>query len=317
MTIGTRSAETLVAGRRLAEGGQTHWTAVLADYWTLTKPEVNFLIVITTLAGFSMGSPPGSVPARWLLLFNTLVGTLFVASGTGTLNQYIERHFDAQMRRTARRPLPGGRVTPLNALWFGVLLSVVGDLYLAVLVNFLASLLAILTLLTYLFLYTPLKRKTPLCTLVGAFPGAAPPLIGWAGARGSLSTEALLLYAILFLWQFPHFMSIAWMYREDYARAGYLTLPRGKSQGCFMAWQTLVFSLALIPVSVAPAFLQRAGFVYFIGALVLGSGFFYYAARLALFRSNTTARRLLLASIVYLPLTFGLMVFGKALLWWV
>lgn len=188
----------------------------------------------------------------------------------------------------------------------------VGGIYLAVFVNFLASLLAMLTLTTYLFLYTPLKRKTPLCTLVGAIPGAAPPLIGWAGARGSLSTEAWLLYAILFLWQFPHFMAIAWMYREDYARAGYLTLPRGKSQGRFMAWQTLVFSLALIPVSIAPAFLQRAGFVYLTATLVLSSGFFYYAACLAFSRSNAMARRLLLASIVYLPLTFGLMIFGKA-----
>lgn len=312
MTLGIRSAETLVTARSLANGGLEHWTAVLADYWTLTKPEVNFLIVITTLAGFYMGSPPGSVPSRFLLLLNTLVGTLLVASGTGTLNQYIERHFDAQMRRTARRPLPAGRIIPLNALWFGILLSVAGGLYLAVLVNFLSSLLAVLTLSTYLFLYTPLKRKTPLCTLVGAFPGAAPPLIGWAAARGSLSTEAWFLYAILFFWQFPHFMAIAWMYREDYARAGYLTLPRGKIQGCFMAWQTLMFSLFLIPVSLVPAFLQQAGLVYFVGALVLSSGFFYYAARLAFSRSNTMARRLLFASIVYLPLIFGLMIFGKA-----
>lgn len=311
MTPGTRSAETFLTARRLAEGGHMHWTAVLADYWTLTKPEVNFLIVITTFAGFYMGSPPGSMPSRFLLLFNTLVGTLLVASGTGTLNQYIERHFDAQMRRTASRPLPAGRIIPSNALWFGVLLSVAGGLYLAVLVNFLSSLLAMLTLSAYLLVYTPLKRKTPLCTLVGALPGAAPPLIGWAGARGSLSAEAWILYAILFLWQFPHFMAIAWMYREDYARAGYLTLPRGKGQGCFMAWQTLVFSLALIPVSVVPTLMQGAGFVSFIGVLVLASAFFYYAARLAFSKSNTMARRLLLASIVYLPVVFALMMFGK------
>jgi protoheme IX farnesyltransferase len=216
------------------------------------------------------------------------------------------------MRRTARRPLPAGRIIPSHALWFGILLSVAGGLYLGILVNSLASLLALLTLTTYLLFYTPLKRKTPLCTLVGAFPGAMPPLIGWAGACGRLSPEAWFLYAIVFFWQFPHFMAIAWMYREDYARAGYLTLPRGKSQEGFMAWQTLVFSLALIPVSIAPAFLQRAGFVYLTGTLVLSSGFFYYAARLAFSRSNALARRLLLASIVYLPLTFGLMIFGKA-----
>jgi len=294
---------------RLAAGGFSRWTVVLADYWTLTKPEVNFLILITTFAGFYLASPASHW--RILLLFNTLVGTMLVASGTGTLNQYIERRFDSQMRRTARRPLPAGRINPSRALWFGVVLSVAGGLYLAVLVNFLASLLALLTLSTYLLLYTPLKRKTPLCTLVRALPGAAPPLIGWAGASGSLSAEAWVLYAILFLWQFPHFMAIAWMYREDYARAGYRTLPLGERQGRFMAWQTIVFSLALIPVSLGPALLHRAGLVYFVGVFVLSSGFFYYAARLAFCRTNTTARRLLFASIVYLPLIFALMMFAK------
>jgi protoheme IX farnesyltransferase len=309
MTNGIRSAETFGPVRPLPEGGVTRWTAVLADYWTLTKPEVNFLIVITTFAGFYLASP--ALPHPWsLLLFNTLFGTLLVASGTGTLNQYMERHFDAQMRRTAKRPLPAGRLIPAHALWFGVLLAVAGGLYLALLVNFLASWLAMLTLGTYLLFYTPLKRKTPLCTLVGAFPGAVPPLIGWAGARGSLSLEAWVLYAIVFLWQFPHFMAIAWMYREDYARGGYLTLPRGEKQGRFMAWQILVFSVALIPVSLIPALLRQAGLLYFVGALVLSSGFFYYAARLALYRSNPAARRTLLASIVFLPLIFALMMFS-------
>ncbi|MGH2481766.1 MAG: heme o synthase, partial [Ktedonobacteraceae bacterium] len=261
----------------LTGGDLTRWTAVLADYWTLTKPEVNFLIVITTLAGFYLASPVRLFQLQFLLLFNTLVGTLLVASGTGALNQYIERHFDGQMRRTAKRPLPAGRIIPARALLFGVLLSVAGGLYLALLVNFLASFLAMLTLGAYLVFYTPLKRRTPLCTLVGAFPGAAPPLIGWAAARGSLSREAWVLYAIVFLWQFPHFMAIAWMYREDYARGGYLTLPRGERQGRFMAWQILVFSAALIPVSIIPALLREAGLVYFVGALVLSSGFFYYA----------------------------------------
>ncbi|MGH9636748.1 MAG: heme o synthase [Candidatus Angelobacter sp.] len=294
----------------LTGGDLTRWTAVLADYWTLTKPEVNFLIVITTLAGFYLASPVRLFQLQFLLLFNTLVGTLLVASGTGTLNQYIERHFDGQMRRTAKRPLPAGRIIPARALLFGVLLSVAGGLYLALLVNFLASFLAMLTLGAYLLFYTPLKRRTPLCTLVGAFPGAAPPLIGWAAARGSLSREGWVLYAIVFLWQFPHFMAIAWMYREDYARGGYLTLPRGERQGRFMAWQILVFSAALIPVSIIPALLREAGLVYFVGALVLSSGFFCYAARLAFYRSNATARRTLLASIVYLPLIFALMIFS-------
>jgi heme o synthase len=309
MTRASRLPETNVMAARWAASGPSRWTAMLADYWTLTKPEVNFLILITTFAGFYLASPDSHW--RILLLFNTLVSTMLVASGTGTLNQYIERCFDAQMRRTAGRPLPAGRIHPSRALWFGVVLSVAGGIYLAVLVNLLASALALLTLSAYLLLYTPLKRKTPLCTLVGAFPGAVPPLIGWAGARGSLSADAWLLYAILFLWQFPHFMAIAWMYREDYARAGYRTLPLGAMQGRFMAWQTIVFSLGLIPVSLVPAVLQRAGLVYFAAVFVLSSGFFYYAARLAFCRTNTTARRLLFASLVYLPLIFALMMFGK------
>lgn len=309
MTRATRLAQTNVMAAHFAASGLSRWTAVLSDYWTLTKPEVNFLILITTFAGFYLASPASHW--RILLLFNTLVGTMLVASGTGTLNQYIERRFDAQMRRTAGRPLPAGRIHPSLALWFGVVLSIAGGFYLALLVNLLASVLALLTLSTYLLLYTPLKRKTPLCTLVGAFPGAVPPLIGWAGESGSLSAEAWLLYAILFLWQFPHFMAIAWMYREDYARAGYRTLPQGERQGRFMAWQTIVFSLALIPVSLIPAVQQRAGLVYFVAVLVLSSGFFYCAARLAFCRTNATARRLLFASIVYLPLVFALMMFGK------
>src|SRR5437899_1641908 len=185
------------------------------------------------------------------------------------------------MRPTAGRPVPAGRICRSLALWFGVVLSIVGVFYLALLVNLLASVLALLTLSTYLLLYTPLKRKTPLCTLVGAFPGAVPPLIGWAGASGSLSADAWLLYAVLFLWQFPHFMAIAWMYREDYARAGYRTLPVGARQGRFMAWQTIVFSLELIPVSLITVVLHWAGLGYFVAVIVLSSGFFYYVAHLS------------------------------------
>jgi protoheme IX farnesyltransferase len=284
---------------------------VLADYWTLTKPEVNLLIVITTFAGFWLGSPLSV--QLFPRLVNTLIGTMLVASGTGTLNQYVERRFDGLMRRTALRPLPAGRIVPLHALCFGMLLSVAGGLYLALLVNVLASALAIITLTTYLFIYTPLKRKTPLCTLVGAFPGAAPPLIGWAGARGSLDLDAWILYAVVFFWQFPHFMAIAWMYREDYARAGYLTLPRGKGQSSFMVWQAMSCSVALLVVSLIPTFGRAASAGYLIGALVLGSGVLYCAARLASVRSNASARRLLLASIVYLPAVLLLMGIDNAL----
>ena len=282
-----------------------------ADYWALTKPEINLLIAIATFAGFYLGLPPHLHGFPFMLLIHTLLGTLLVSSGAGALNQYIERRFDAQMRRTRRRPLADGRLEPSSVLWFGILLSFAGGIYLAVAVNALASLLAVLTLGSYLALYTPLKRKTPLCTLVGALPGAMPPLIGWAAASGKLSFEAWVLYLVLFLWQFPHFMAIAWMYREDYARAGYMVLPPGEQRGRFMSWQALVPSLALIPVSLSPAVIVPAGLVYVVVACILSSGFFYYSARLAFRRSNVDARRLLMASIIYLPLAFLLMVLDK------
>jgi protoheme IX farnesyltransferase len=283
----------------------------MVDYWTLTKPEVNFLIALATLTGFYLGCPthPQGFPS-WLLV-HTLLGTLLVASGTGTLNQYIERRFDAQMRRTARRPLVAGRLKPSTVLGFGVALSGVGSIYLAMAVNLLASLLAIITLLSYLFLYTPLKRKTPLCTLVGALPGAMPPLIGWAAASGRLSVAAWTLCALLFLWQFPHFMAIAWMYRDDYARAGYLVLPRGESRGSFVICLTLLPLVVLIPVLLTPGLLGHAGRGYQIGASLLGSGFLYFGTQLAFRKSNSDARRLLLASIVYLPLVFVLLCTAK------
>ena len=285
--------------------------AILADYWALTKPEVNFLILITTFAGFYLARGAGWRDFPFWLSINALLGTLLVASGTGTLNQYIERRFDAQMRRTARRPLAAGRLKPAAVLWFGLALSVVGSLYLAVAVNILASLLTMATLLAYLFFYTPLKRKTPLCTLVGAFPGAMPPLIGWAAASGKLDFQAWTLYAILFLWQFPHFMAIAWMYREDYARAGYLVLPLdGSARARSVNLQTVLPLLALVPLSLLPGLMGEAK-LYFIGALLLGAGFVFCAAQFALRRSNSAARRLLAASIIYLPALFVVMLLAR------
>ena len=285
--------------------------ATISDYWALTKPEVNFLILVTTFAGFYLASNPGFGESRILLAVHTLLGTLLVAGGTGTLNQFIERTFDAQMRRTSRRPLASGRIEPSHALWFGISLSLAGTLYLDFAVNFLTSLLAVITLVSYLFLYTPLKRKTPLCTLIGAFPGAVPPLIGWAAARGQLAPPAWVLYAMVFLWQFPHFMAIAWMYREDYARAGYLVLPMDEQRERYVVWQSLGVSLALIPISLIPTFIGESSPFYSLGALIFGLIFLSYSACFAFHRSNVAARRLLAASIVYLPAVFVLLMLSK------
>lgn len=284
---------------------------LFADYWALTKPEVNFLIVITTFAGFFLAREAGWRDFPVWLCIDVLLGTLLVASGTATLNQYLERRFDAQMRRTTRRPLAARRLKPSAVLVFGLALSVLGSVYLAVAVNILASLLAVATLLSYLFIYTPLKRQTPLCTLIGAFPGAMPPLIGWAAASGSLNRQALTLYAILFFWQFPHFMAIAWMYREDYARAGYLVLPQDENvRARLVNFQTILPLLALLPLSLVPAWANEPK-VYFSAALLLNAVFLYYAASFAFRKSNSSARRLLAASIIYLPALFVAMILAR------
>jgi heme o synthase len=293
------------------QGRRTARSNVLFDYWELTKPEINFLIAITAAAGFWLGSSAAFPHFLWMQFLHTLLGTILVASGAATLNQLIELRYDARMRRTARRPLVSGRIAPSRALQFGVLLSILGVVYLAISTNALASLLAALTLLSYLFLYTPLKRITPLCTLVGAIPGAAPPLIGWAAARGRLDPAAWVLFAIVFLWQIPHFMSIAWMYREDYERAGYLVLPSGENTNRFVIWQTVVSAVVLLPVGLILTISHLSEFVYFGGALAIGIVFVYYSARFAVHRTNATARQLLLASILYLPAIFALLVLGK------
>jgi heme o synthase len=279
-------------------------TTLLADYWALTKPEVNFLILITTFVGFYLAPATGG-RFPFARLFNTLLGTLLVASGTGTLNQYIEREFDAQMRRTARRPAAAGRLKPSAVLVFGIALAGAGSAYLTATVNALASVLAVLTLLTYLFVYTPLKRQTPLCVLVGAFPGAMPPLIGWAAASGRLNVEAGILYAMLFLWQFPHFMAIAWMYREDYDRAGYLVLPKGNVRVPFVILETILPLLALVAISIMQSPARHAA-IFHCAVVLLGTGLTYFGWEFVFERSRVAARRLLTASIVYLPLLYGL-----------
>jgi protoheme IX farnesyltransferase len=285
--------------------------AAIPDLLALTKPEVNFLIVIATFTGFYLGYPGDlhNFPVERML--NALWGTLLVASGTGTLNQYLEYRFDAQMRRTSRRPIAAGRLRPQVAAWFGLSLSIIGSAYLLATVNALASALAVFTATTYLLVYTPLKRKTALCTLVGAVPGAMPPLIGWAAASGSVtSVTAWTLFAILFLWQFPHFMAIAWMYRDDYARAGYLIFPN-KDAGRFLAWLTGAPALALIIAGIGAVAANRGGNLQYYATIVLGLCLFYCASRLIVLRSRIAARQLLKATIVYLPLQFLFLILRK------
>ncbi|MFQ5777530.1 MAG: heme o synthase [Terriglobia bacterium] len=280
----------------------------IRDYLTLTKPDVTALVVGSALAAFYLGSQG---PLDWVLLFHTLAGTALVSGGTAAFNHFLEREADGCMRRTARRPLPAGRLEPRAALLFAAGLTVSGVLYLALRVNLLASFLAFLTWGTYLFLYTPLKKKTVLCTAVGAFPGAAPALIGWAAARNSLGTEAWVLYAILFLWQFPHFLSIAWMYREDYARGGIRMLPVVDPSGRSTGRQMVFFAAALLPVAALPTLLGMAGTLYLGGALGLSAGFLYFSLRVARIPTNLRAKHLLQTSVLYLPLLFALLTLDK------
>jgi len=285
--------------------------AALPDFWALTKPEVNFLIVIATFTGFYLGYAGDLHAFPFGQLINALCGTLLVASGAGTLNQYLEYRFDAQMRRTRIRPIVAGRVPPETARWFGISLSTIGAAYLFATVNALASALAVFTLTTYLLVYTPLKRKTPLCTLAGAVPGAMPPLIGWAAASGSITSgKAWILFAILFLWQFPHVMAIAWMYREDYARAGYFVLP-AKNEHRFVTWLTGAPSLGLFLASFAAVAPSSQGIFQYSATVTLGSGLLYYAVRQILLQSRTAARELLKATLVYLPIEFLILLVGK------
>ncbi|MBI2816669.1 MAG: protoheme IX farnesyltransferase [Acidobacteria bacterium] len=282
--------------------------AAASDYVELTKPNVTTLILMSTAVGFYLGS---AHPINFAVLANTLIGTALVASGTAALNEFWERDIDAKMLRTRQRPLPAGRMVPWKALCFGIMLSIVGVLYLATTTNLLASVLAALTLGSYLFLYTPLKTRTSHCTLVGAFPGAIPPLIGWVAAHGNITLSAAVLYLILFLWQFPHFLAIAWMYREDYARGGITMLPVVEPSGVSTGRQILIYSAVLIPISLLPSLLGITGWLYLVGALVAGVAFLRYGARAAVAKTTIEARRLLQASVIYLPLVYSLMLIDK------
>ena len=279
-----------------------------AAYLELTKPRITSLIVLTSAAGFFLGSRGA---ANYLSLAHTVIGIALLSSGIGTLNQFMERDLDGLMRRTADRPLPSGRLLPFEALWFGVTLTLMAELYLAVFVNVLTALLGLTVIAGYLFVYTPLKTRTSLSTALGAFPGAMPPLMGWTAARGEIDVAAWVLFAILFLWQFPHFLAIAWMYREDYGRAGIRMLPVVEPDGRVTGQQIIAYSLMLLPVSLLPAVLGVAGKTYLVAALVLGVLFLASSVRAALSKSNQHARQLLLASVLYLPLLFGVMVLNR------
>jgi heme o synthase len=279
--------------------------SVLCD---LVKARLTFLVVLTTLVGFYVGSRGG---LNYWLMTHAVLGTALLACGAAALNQLWEREHDARMRRTENRPLPSGRLQPETVLILGGVLSAMGMVYLALAVNLLTALLGATTLVSYLFIYTPLKRVTWLNTAVGAIPGALPPLMGWTAARNEITGEAWTLFCILFFWQIPHFLAIAWLYREEYAKAGFVMLPGVDPEGVRTARQAVSHTLGLLMVSLAPFVFQLAGTIYLAGALILGIAFMTFAILFAREMNRARARALFFASILYLPLLLGLMVLDK------
>jgi protoheme IX farnesyltransferase len=277
-------------------------------YLELTKPRIATMIVLIAAAGFYLGSAGGFDYTKF---FFALTGIALLSGGIATLNQFIERDLDKLMQRTSMRPLPANRLPARSALIFGLGLTVLGEIILLVLVNPLTALLGLLTAIGYVLFYTPLKTRTSLSTWLGAFPGAVPPLIGFAAAQNRLSLLAWVLFAIQFLWQFPHFLAIAWMYREDYGRASIKMLPVTEPTGIVAGIQIVLYALLLVPVSLLPVWLGIGGRFYFLGALVLGGAYFLSSIRAALSSSREDARRLLLVSVIYLPLLFTLLVVNR------
>jgi len=280
----------------------------MAAYFELTKPRIAFMLVLTSAAGFYLGA---NRVFDALLFVNSMIGILLLAFGVATLNQVWEKDTDALMERTAKRPLPTQKLSSIEALVFGVSLCVVAEIYLAFLVNSLTAVLGLIVIVGYVLLYTPLKTRTSASTAVGALPGALPPLMGWTAAANEITLGAWVLFAMLFLWQFPHFLAIAWMYREQYAKAGILMLPVVEPEGKITAQQIVIFTILLLPVSLAPFFIGFAGLIYLIGASVLGAWFLWTSVQAARAKSIEKARKLLLVSVIYLPLIFLLMVFDK------
>ena len=280
----------------------------VSTFIELTKPRLVSMILITTVAGFYIASPQ---PLNWMQLICTIIGTGLSAAGVLALNQYLERDLDARMVRTCHRPLPDQRLQPIAALFFGVLLTAGGLLYLTFFVNALSALVTSAIVVTYLFVYTPLKQKTSLCTVAGAFPGALPPVIGWVAARGTLNIEAGVLFAILFLWQLPHSLSIACIYRDEYAQAGFRLLPVIHPDGRSTNRQIVINCLGLLVVALLPTLIGIAGIVYFFAALILGIVFLGFGVNLSISRSTIAAKRLLYASLIYLPFVFLMMALDK------
>jgi protoheme IX farnesyltransferase len=278
------------------------------SYVTLTKPDVSLLVLITTAAGYYMAVRG---PVGWLHMIHTVFATMLIAAGTAALNHYIERESDGQMRRTTSRPLPSGALQPNEVLWFGMILCVAGAVDLYFTAGLLASGLGVATCLSYLLAYTPLKKRTVWATFVGAFPGAIPPMIGWVAASGSLDRGAWLLFGILFFWQFPHFHAIAWMYREDYARAGILMLPVIDKQGTRTFRQIIVTAAVLVGISLLPAIVGLAGVLYFFGALVVSVALLQVCLWAAREKTNVRAKWLMHATVMHIPLLLGLMVYDK------
>src|SRR5271170_7195091 len=281
------------------------WTAVFSE---LVKARLTTLVLLTAAVGFYIGWR-GAI--NWFLFFNTLVATGLVAAGASALNQLLEREYDAKMRRTQDRPLPSGRLQPTTVAIFGGVSSVAGLVYLAFAVNLLTSVLGAVTLVSYLFIYTPLKRVTWLNTAIGAIPGALPPLMGWTAARGELSGEGWALFAILAFWQLPHFFAIAWIYKDEYARAGFKMLSNVDASGKRTAEQSISNTLALLAVSLCPFVFKMAGTTYLAGAIILGAGFLFCAIQFSRQLTLLRAKQLFFASIIYLPLLLALMVWDK------
>ena len=278
------------------------------DFVALAKPRLNLLVVASTLVGYAMA--PGE-PLGFLAVCGLLAGTGLVAGGASAFNQVLERDMDALMRRTRTRPLPDQRLQPLEGFLFGAAITIAGLLLIVAASNLLAAAVALATLISYVVVYTPLKRRTSFATVIGAIPGALPPIIGWAAVEGSLPAQPWVLFGIMFLWQLPHFLAIAWMYREDYARAGFRMLPVIEPDGRSTGRQAVVYAAALVPLSLAPSLLGMTGGVYFAGALVLGLAFFWLTIRFAQSRSVADARRVFFASILYLPVLWVLMIANR------